>query len=164
MTQVAAKQEASERAVVMGMPIDIDPLDALLQVIRITAGEVEYCTNQVWSLEPDAAIVRDVEETMREAHGHHAESYEERKQSSTMSLHVWIKARQDAMDRLARYCKMAIDCGIAERQVQLAENLGSSIGRLISAVLGDMALTPAQAERAPEVVRHHMLQLTQGEA
>lgn len=101
---------------------------------------------------------------MREAHGHHAESYEERKQSSTMSLHVWIKARQDAMDRLARYCKMAIDCGIAERQVQLAENLGSSIGRLISAVLGDMALTPAQAERAPEVVRHHMLQLTQGEA
>lgn len=157
----AARQEASERAVVMGLPIAIDPLDALIHCVRITAGEVEYATVQVAGLEQEQALIQQAERTEGYTpEGRHAET----KTSSTTSLHAWIRTRQDAVDRLARYSKMAIDAGVEERQVRIAEAMGTTIGRLVQAVLGQLALTAAQKERAPLIVARQMSLLTAGQA
>jgi hypothetical protein len=71
------------------------------------------------------------------------------KTSSDAQLHVWIRARHDATNRLARYSKMAIDAGVSERQIAYAERLGGRIGELLKGVLGELYLTDEQRLAAP---------------
>lgn len=49
-------------------------------------------------------------------------------------------------DRLARLCKTAIDAGIAERTVRIAESQGALIAGVLQRVLDALELTPAQRE------------------
>jgi hypothetical protein len=49
---------ARREAVVMGCPLDIDPHDALLECIRIAAGEVQYASEQIAKLQVDVAAGR----------------------------------------------------------------------------------------------------------
>lgn len=49
-------------------------------------------------------------------------------------------------DRLARFCKLAIEAGIAERQVRLAERLGGSLVALLDGVVRALGHDPADPE------------------
>lgn len=153
-TVSSAKKEMAARTPVMGLPLDIDPSEALLSCVRITAGEVMYATDRVAELQHEEALVQDVVVT----EGFNAEygSHSETKTSSTATLHLWIKARQDAVDRLARYSKMAIDVGVEERLVRAAEHIGGLMGRVLQAVLDDLELTAKQKALAPGVVHRHL--------
>lgn len=148
--------EAHEAAVVMGYPIDIDPMEGLLLVIKISAGEIAYCTDRIWELSPKKAVIKHKKVVSRASD---MESYEEVEQSNEASLNIWILARQSAMDRFAKFCKMAIDAGVAERQVAVAEGLGQQMGHLINSVLGELGLSDKQKELAPDVVQKHLLLL-----
>lgn len=162
----AAKLQAAAegRARVMGNPIKIDPFEALLQTIWISAGEVEYCSMRIMELEPSEALVAFHEQTISQGTVRgERENSTATKTSTTVQLHAWIIARRSALDSLARYSKMAIDAGIAERQVRIAEQVGGMIGRLVQAVLGDLELTPGQQEAAPAIVRRHLTAIA-GEA
>ena len=153
----AAELEMIDMGRVMGMPIDVDPVQALLNVIRMTAGEVEYATLMVAGLSPDQAV-----ETFTEEQSGSEISYT--KTTNVATLNIWIRTRHDAMDRLARYAKMAIDAGVAERQVRVAERMGGMLGNLITAVLGELKLSPAQAEIAPMVVQRQLALVAGGAA
>lgn len=152
----AAIQEAGDiitKNVVMGIPLDVDPMDALLWCVRITAGEVAYCSWRVEQLEDDEAILLPKETTVRDATGEHAESYEEVKKSNLAELNIWVKVRQNSIERLAKYSKMAIDAGVAQRQVELAEHAGEGLSLAIRTILEQLRLTADQEERAPQIVR-----------
>lgn len=133
---------AKQRAQMMGAPIDMNPLDALIWCIRITAGEVQFCTEMMESLEKEEWL----EYTM-----------------IGKQLHVWAKERQKAVDRLAKMSKDALGLGIAERAVRLAEQYGSTIAKLLKGVMADLDLTDEQKKLAPVVVRKH-LQLIEANA
>lgn len=154
----AAREEAKAAAVVMGAPLDIDPHEALLHCIRITAGEVAYATAMVGDLDVDQAVDELVTTSTRST----ADGTTTEETRRPKELHVWIRVRQDAVDRLARYSKMALDAGVAERQVRLAERYGTSIARLLGGVLEGLELSPEQQARAPEVVRRAMVLLEAG--
>jgi hypothetical protein len=129
------KSAAKQQAILMGAPKDINPIDALMWCIKLTAGEVEFCTQQMELLE------------------------EEEWMESTIigkQLHLWAKERQNAVDRLAKFSKDAISLGIAERAVRVAEMYGHSIAKLLKGVLDDLELSKDQIERAPHVVRKHL--------
>lgn len=155
----AAMMEASHEARVMGLPIDIDPMEGLLLVIKITAGEIAYTTDRIAELTPKKAVVRHKKIVSRASD---MESYEEVETSTEVSLNIWIQARQAAMDRFAKFCKMAIDAGVAERQVKVAEGIGQVMGRVLSGVLGELGLTDEQRALAPDVVHRHLLMLEAG--
>src|SRR5687767_2986064 len=91
---------AVKMAVMMGQPLDIDPIDAITWCIKITAGEVMWLTERMAELEE----VDWVETTL-----------------IGKQLHIYAKERQAAVDRLARYSNMALSLGIQERAVRLAE-------------------------------------------
>lgn len=148
-TVAAIKEEMAMRSVPMGVPIETDPFDALLRCIWISAGEVQYCSERISELDPTEVLVRFKEQQDGSEGGYV-------KTTTEVQLHAWIIARRHALDALARYSKMAIDAGVAERQVALAERVGGMIGTLVSAVLGELELTPAQEALAPEVVRRHL--------
>jgi hypothetical protein len=139
-TPTHQKAAAREQARIMGEAMDVEPHEALLSCVRITAGEVAYCS----------ALVADLEKATE----------------STMFgevLNIWIQVRQKAVFALAKYSKMALDAGVAERQVQMAERYGQMLADLIGGILGDLDLTPAQQKKAPKVVRGH-LQVLEGGA
>lgn len=137
-TESGQKAAASEAATIMGVELDVDPHDALLTCVRIAAGEVAYCSSLIADLEKPMVMTPFGE-----------------------MLSIWITTRQKATMALAKYCKMALDAGVAERQVQVAERYGEMLATLISGILADLKLTKAQQKEAPTVVRKH-LQLLEG--
>lgn len=135
------KSAAKDQAVLMGAPIDMNPLDALIWCIKITAGEIEFCTKQLEILDQDEWL----EHTL-----------------IGKQIHVWAKERQKAVDRLAKMSKDALGLGIAERAVRLAEQYGSSLAKYTKGLLEDLELTPDQMKKAPLVVRKHLALLEGG--
>lgn len=155
-----AKLMALDNAVVMGAPIDIEPHDALVWCVRLAAGEVSYCNLMVASLMPREAKGSVVTTKVRPlSEGKDGESPSQTVEEITYgppALHLWIKVRQDAVASLAKYSKMALEAGVAERQVQLAEKYGQLIGQVIGNILDGLRLNAEQQRRAPELVRMHL--------
>lgn len=136
-----SRQLIKKEAVLMGAPKEINALDALIWCIKITAGEVEFCTQQMELLEQEEWFESTI---------------------VGKQLHLWAKERQRAVDRLAKFAKDALALGIADRAVRIAEQYGASIARYTKGLLDDLELTPEQVKRAPLVVRKHLALLEGG--
>jgi hypothetical protein len=139
-TESGEKAAAKEAAVIMGTELQVEPHDALLMCVRISAGEVGYCSREIAKLEK-ASVMTPFGEM----------------------LSIWITTRQKALQSLAKFSKMALDAGVAERQVQVAERYGEMLATLVSGILGDLKLTKDQQKEAPAVVARHF-QLLEGGA
>lgn len=125
--QVSGVVELARReAVVMGRPLSVEPHEAILECIRITAGEIQYCSDQIATLE-DAMV-------------------------ATMfgpQIHTWITVRQRAMDRLVMYAATALKAGVEERLVTAAERYAEDIAemmRRLAAALGHDPTDPKVKE------------------
>lgn len=136
--KAAAKEEYRR---LLGNPIEINPLDALLWCIKLRAGEVQWLTERIAELEEREWF----EETIM-----------------GKAFHLYVRERHHAMQDLARYSQMAISLGIAERAVKLAETYGELLARLIQGILGDLELTDEQRVKAPTIVRRHLIMMDGG--
>jgi hypothetical protein len=142
----------------MGTPTDIHPHDAILKVIRITNGEIDYCDMQIAKLCEDELFERPLQVTLVElAEG--STLVTEKRDHEVLSR--WVLLRQAATDRLARYSKMALDIGIEEAQLKLAEREADMVSHYLEAVLTDLSLTPEQYKRLGPSMRRH-LELIEG--
>src|SRR4029077_16229513 len=74
---------------------------------------------------------------------------------------VWVQLYQAERAHLVQVCKVAISCGIAERQVKLAEEQGAMIAGVLTAVFADegLGLTAVQLSLARTVASKHLRQL-----
>ena len=68
---------------------------------------------------------------------------------------MWNEER----DRLARMGKAALDAGVTERAITLAERTGAAIADVLRAVFHDpeLRLTAKQQERLPDLLRRHLV-------
>lgn len=146
----------------MGTPLDVDPHDALLHAIRIAAGEVAYCDAQIRRLEEDELFERPRKKTYQRLPSGSLELIEERRDAEVISR--WVSLRRDAADRMARYSKMAIDAGIDERRVAVAERVADVIAPLLQNLADDLNLTSKQRELLPDIIGARLRSLEQGEA
>jgi hypothetical protein len=135
----AARHQAVE---FMGAPKDINPMDAIIWCIRVTAGEVEWLGNEL------------VKITAKEEWFEHTVMGKQ--------MHVLQRTRAEAQDRLVKYSKTALDLGLAERSVRLAEQFGQTIARLLEGIREDLELNTKQKERWPIVIRKHLILLQGG--
>lgn len=122
---------------------DLDPYQALLGLMRKTAAFVQWLELKVESAGPDGLVQTNIVNGLEKPS-------------------VWAELYADERDRLGRLAKLAIDAGIAERQVQLAEQQGALIAQVIEATLTDLGLNDRQLEAAPAIVRRHLLALPAG--
>ena len=134
----AIVQEANQ---FMGAPKDISPLDAIMWCIRITAGEVEWLSREIAKVPIDQWI--EVAYIGRQ-------------------MNILQRSRADAQDRLVRYSRDAIQLGLAERAVRLAENFGMMIARLLENIAADLELNRKQKELWPGIVRRQLILLEGG--
>lgn len=145
---------------VMGVAMDIDPHEALLQCVRITAGEVAYSSMKVEQLSEEEAIGHPESERVHEELDREGDVHTLVETSrAAVELNIWIRVRQDSVASLAKYSKMALDAGIAERAVRIAEQHGDALAKVLSGVFEDLQLTDEQRAAAPQILRHHLMQL-----
>jgi hypothetical protein len=116
---------------IMGMPREVDPHDAMLQCIYIAAGELDYATERVGELK--RAMVPTL---------------------FGPKLNEWINVRQQAMDRLVSYSKIALAAGVEERRVRVAEQQGAQIVQVLRGVLTELGV--ADHPDVPAIVSRHL--------
>jgi hypothetical protein len=126
---------SKEMKQLLGFQMEIEPYEALLWCIKITAGEVHWLSLQLSTVKRSEWI----EEGMQ-----------------GKRLNVWARQRAEAIERLAKFSKWAIDAGLQERRIQLAENYGEALGRLLKGILDDLHLDRQQREDSPAIVRRHL--------
>lgn len=144
------QHEGKERARSIGLRLAearaIDPHEALLQLVYMAAGEVAYFNEMV------AEYVDKPEDTWEQVYNRDGDLV-------ALKASFFVEQRRIAMNQLATYSRYAIDAGVAERRVRLAEQQGELIAAFIKGVLGDLGLTPEQRSLAPEVVRRRLIEL-----
>lgn len=145
-----------------GYDIDVNPMDALLMCVRISAAEVAYFSERIGLMDEDDLIVKGTVKrtsiterdgvTTKSIHQH--EGHED--------LHLWMKARRQAQRDLAHFSKMAIDAGVDERMVRVHESVGESLATAVRGILDELGLSRDQMERAPDIVRRNLRLLQTG--
>jgi hypothetical protein len=131
---------AFERKYMMtfGEELEIEPADALLRVLQMSWAHLLYLRHQI-SLAENAKSLKH-----------------------EFLLHLWNMERE----RVAKIAKMALDAGVAERRVQLAEKYGEMLAELLRGIFWDqeLALTNRQHRALPEILKRHLLPLEAGAA
>lgn len=125
---IAFGKHVAQKLVGMGAPRDIDPIDALVEEVRRTAGHVHWHEQKIaqWQVSDAEAFTAE-----------QAEFYER-----------YMRERE----HLTKTSLSAIRAGVAERAVALAEKQGEVIANAIDAILAALNLTDAQLALVPEVV------------
>jgi hypothetical protein len=132
-----------EYRILLGKPVEINPLEALIKCIHIRAGEVEWLSHKMAELDKKDWI----EDTL-----------------VGKQLHLYARERRAALNDLARYSQMAVSLGIAERAVKLAEQYAHKIAKLIDGILGELNLTNEQRAMVPTIVRRQLILIEGGQA
>lgn len=158
---------ARREAAVMGTPLAVEPIEAILQCIQIAAGEVRYASERIAELEEkDAAgpVRTVVDRPLQLARGEESATQRARElHLGPPALHIWIRARHEAMDRLVGYSKAAIAAGIAERQVKIAESQAQLLAEAMRRFAVSMGHDPADP-RVREGLRASLTVIAGGRA
>lgn len=150
----------------MHQMVEMEPHEALLMCVRIAAGEVAYCNQRIADVAVEDYVGKEIltteEELSLTGDDDKPESFWDHKKverETEAKVHIWIAVRIGATDRLARYSKMAIDAGVEERRIRLAERWGEDLAKVIRGILDDLRLSEEQIKRAPDIVRSHLVAL-----
>lgn len=151
--QRQASAAAMARAHVASLigPIELEPHEALQMAIALTAAEVHFFNERIAELGvDDIAGQATVTTTRRGAADDGGESEPAgdvvEVRQLPPSLHIWVKARADAIDRLARFSKMALDANVDERRVRVQEIQLDRLAAVVNAVMRDLAQAGLSAE------------------
>jgi len=134
----------AERAVItFGLPREVDPRDALLEEVYRSAGAVDWLSAQVRALSSDEVTWGKAEESADDV-------------KYKAGVNVWVQLHQQERAHLVRVAKEAINAGIEERRVRLAEQQGAMLAGVIKNILGDLDLSADQQARVGEIVPRHL--------
>jgi hypothetical protein len=126
----AANVEAQQRMIQLGGPIEMRPHEALLSMMYLASGHVAWLREEIGELDD----------------------------LGTKKAEALTRLYGEERDRVARVAKAALDAGVAERQVALAEQYGSAIAVVLRAIFSDpeLDLSRAQQRTLPTVLRRHI--------
>lgn len=155
-TQSSGLAAARQMAVVMGLPVEVSPMEALLYCVYVAAGEVVYCTEKIMELTDDEAIIREVTRTEKDGYNAQGAVGGTELKQHLPELNIWVRVRHECMDRLSRYSKMALDAGVDERLVRAAEGMATLLLPAIEGFLEELRLTADQRKRAPALLKKHL--------
>ena len=144
-----AQAEVERAVATFGEPRPIDPAQALLEEIHRTAGAVAWLEQKIRALN-DEDLVWGMTRIK--------EGGDDRGTTFEAGTNAWLVEYRAERKHLVDVCKVALAAGVAERQVQLAEQQGVLMFTVVRAILSDprLGLTEAQQAMVPVVVPEHM--------
>jgi hypothetical protein len=131
-----------------GLQRTIAPHEALLEEVHRTAGIVQWLEERIREMEPDALVWGLSRQSKTEGLSEAGEMTDVTRMEHIASVNIWLELYQRERKHLIDVCKTAIGCGIAERQVRLAEEHGKIIANVIAGILGQLGI-----DRGTEEVR-----------
>lgn len=159
--QAAAAQRLEmarvEKAVVTyGLPREIDAFDAMREVIWRTAGHVHWLAEIVAELEKDSLVWGKTQEEAGKGTG--------QKEGNTAKIrneaaeNIWLIRYDKERKLLVDVCRAAIQCGLAQREVELLESQGRLISDMLRNVFDDpeLGLDDGTKRRLREVAIRHL--------
>jgi len=140
--KASAYEMAGELMVFYGSPIDTNPIEALLDEVSRTAGHVAWLGQVIGRF--NVPLEEEVDKkggiTVRRPAGIPPE------------VDGWIKMYQSERNQLVRVSKAALDAGVNERLVQIAEHQATKFANAIETILDELGLTASQQMLVPQVV------------
>jgi hypothetical protein len=152
--RAAALVMAKRELAVMGQPTPVHPIDAILQCVMIAKGEVDYASERIAELTELDAVGPEVSSRPLKLEKGAEDPRTRVEEHGPATLHIWIRVRHDAMDRLAHYSKVALAAGVAERQIRIAENQAQLIATAIRGIVKDLGI--GNHPQLPGIVRKHL--------
>ena len=147
--KAAQRREAELAVVTLGLPHDVEPHMALLEEVHRAAGHVAYLGEVVGELERNQ-LVHGITRTVQLPDG-------TRTVEARAAINPWVKLYQEERDRLVRVSKLAIDAGVAERQVRLAEEQARQLAAVLRAILTDLG-HDLEDQHVRQVVRLRLIE------
>jgi hypothetical protein len=150
----------------LGLHREIHPHDAILEEVYRAAGSVAWLDDMVQSIRQE-----DVGFGLTTEDDKNASEFPGTDIKREAKLNVWVQLWQSERDRLAKVCKLAIDIGLDERRIKLAENQGLMVATVIRKAMQGMlealiaqglsaALTDAWPKLVSEVVPRELRALS----
>lgn len=150
----AAKLAVRKRVAFLGdleQFADLEPSEALLGVVRQTAALVYWLQERLQAWDDGTAQLHE-----GTTEGVFVDEYGMRRADVT---YAYSEERMN----LARTAKLAIDAGVEERRVAIAEQVGTTLVQVIRAVLSQVGVDPDSEQTRTIVYEQvHQLQLTAG--
>jgi hypothetical protein len=133
-----ARKALAAEAVQLGVSVDMRPEDLMLSCVRSAAGRLQYAQQQL--AQPGVAA----------DNGNGSPSFE-------------FVMHDVALQGAAKISKMALDAGIAERKLRLAQAMGAMIATAFEAALADAGIDPRERQALVARFEGRLLALEQGE-
>lgn len=143
----AKKEQAAQAAAAYGLPIDIDPAQALLQEVHRTAGHVAWLGALVADMERRDLVWGIAEQT--DTTGPEGGSSQTKTKATP---NVWLQLYRDERKHLAAVCRDALGADAAGRVTAVFEQIGTTYIQLIERVLDRLDLTDQQRAAIPGVL------------
>ena len=139
----------------LGTPhTDLDPAQALLDLVAAKAGEVEWLRHQVETLESDGELWWG---TTKQSVEDDAALGTKTSYTTEARQHIVYAMLHKAQDQLARYAAETLKAGVDERQVRVAERTGEQFEAVLTSLLTAINATPEQMRTAateiPRILR-----------
>lgn len=148
VTKAAEKERAAEAVETYGLPIEVTPEQALIDELHRTAGHVSWLAYMVAKVE-EAELVGPVgSEGMDKSDVMHHPKAE---------ANIWLRLYQGERKHFADVAATCIKVGIAQRQIELAEQQGELIARLVTGILDDLGIDPRSSEARDAIRRNFTL-------
>lgn len=117
--------------------LDVSPWEGLLKAVRIAAGKVAY-TEWVLSQATDDIELEGRFGRDRDGILLHPDTGEPLGMGQVRNLRWWVLKNELWTDRLARWSKMAIDAGVAERLVEIERTHAEQVAHVLNGVLSSL--------------------------
>lgn len=166
----AAKQALQYAAVTAGIPRDVDPAQGLMEEIARTAGRIDWYTERIRVLDPENVIrgpasQKRIEISRAAGDGAGTATIQTTTITEvTAAIHLFVELEFRERKHYAMVCKLALDAGVAERQIRWAESLGVMLGELVRGVFDDMGLRGAEREAALDSAQRRFALLPGGKS
>lgn len=155
--QRSAQMELARRECVrLGVPIDMDPGDAMIGLVREAAGNVEFYRSLVAELpvhpEPDTFESDDDGGHWKQGKiGIYGRTYHQSGiPTGEAKPHILVVLYNEERDRLAAFAQAALKAGVEERRVRLAE---ADAQKLMAGVVVGLQRAKVSTEQAEEFRR-----------
>lgn len=135
--EAKAIDEAVQKMNGMAVTVEVTPAQALAGVLHLSAGQLQYVTEQVAAL--------DEEEIFTE-----------------IGVNPWIRLQRSLMHDTIKFAKIAADAGIAERITNLAEEQQKLMASLFEDISVELKFTKTQKEALGPAIRKHLTLLAGG--
>lgn len=146
------KQQAIQReATRLGVPVDVDPKDGILNLIAQKAGEIEWYKMQINALGKDDDLVWG---KTKHVSGHNSLG-EVDEHTHEARVNTWLKLKNEAEKDLAKYAEIALKYDIDERKIELARQSISQVEAIIRFVLADdrLGISRERLTLVPQLMR-----------